>query len=212
MSGVAWSVRHRRSGRPRARGWPLLVALLLVALVGCQAAPQASPSGTSGASPLGTTPATATDALDPTPPPPAGEDVVARAVAWLLELAPGAPSGPDEVTAYLSLQEHTQQSCREVLDSELPEATEPLYHGAAAACLAALHGRSDRWAEAEAAYDALGGRPEGCLDRATYDLLESVVRAHREDPTARFRVARSSTVGLPCPTIDRLTVKRDASG
>jgi hypothetical protein len=208
MSGIALSSRHRHDRRPVPRRGPLLLALLLVGLVGCQAAPQAS----QGETPSQTTPAAATDALDPTPSPPADEDVVARAVAWLIGLGPGSAEGPPEVTAYRQLRKHSQDSCREVLKSDLSETTETLYHGAAAACLAALHGRSQRWAEAEAAYDALGGPPEGCLDRATYDLLRSVVQAHREDPAATFRVARSSTVALRCPVIEGLTVTRDASG
>lgn len=216
MAHVALSIGLGNGDRPGRRRARFLLGLMLLALAGCQASAPATPSAALGESPAPSTDATdqanATDAPDAQTPPPDDGNIISQGLAWLIGLAPGAPSGPDEVNAYLLLQEHSRESCGEVLDQTLPEDSQTLYHGAAAACLAALHGRSARWAEAEAAYDALDGQPEGCLNRATYALLESVVTAYRENPTAEFRVAQSSTLELPCPSIENVRVTRDTEG
>ena len=216
MADVAWWGPNRHIHRPRGR-FAVLFSALLFTLAACGGG--TVPTPTPATSPAGTPTAGDTDApIEPTPTPtptttpPPDDNIGAKALAWVLGLGPSAGSGPDAVVAYRSIQKASQASCREALDSQLPDDTQRLYHGAAAACLAALYGRSARWAEAEAAYDALPGRPEGCLDRATFDLLESIVNAHRADPTATFRKSRSSHVELPCPTIDNLKVTRDTSG
>jgi len=148
----------------------------------------------------------------PTPTPPPDDDLFAKGLALLNKLGPSSGSGPDAVVAYNLIQEASQDSCREAREQQLPEDSQDLYHGAAAACLAAFFGKSERWGEAEEALAALPARPDGCLDRATFDFLEAAVNAHGEFPTAAFGKAKSAKVELPCPTIDEVTVTRDADG
>jgi hypothetical protein len=208
LADIGLSVGRSRVERLVARPVPAVAALLLGLILGCTAGPpDATPADTPWDSPRNE----ATGTSNPPAPPPR-DDVVSSALAWVISLGPGAPSGPDEIVAYELLADPSEANCRELLDSSLPESVETLYRGAAAACLAALHGRSARWAEAEAAYEELAGRPDGCLSRAAYRLLETAVTAHRASPTVSFRIDRSSGVELPCPTIRRLSATRLASG
>src|SRR5688572_25083070 len=128
----------------------------------------------------------------PTDPPavatqPPNANPVDTFIAWIAGLGPGSPEGPTQVDIYQLIQRATLESCRQALEPELlgaievPETRSP-YQGGAAACLAALHGREQRWSEAESAFESLPGRPEGCVDRATYDLLEAIIAAHRAAP------------------------------
>ena len=169
---------------------------------------------------------TADQTLTPTDPPaastqPPDANPVDTFIAWIAGLGPGSPEGPTQVDIYQLIQRATLESCREALEPELlaaieiPE-TRSLYQGGAAACLAALHGRQQRWSEAESAFDSLPGRPEGCVDRATYDLLESVIAAHRANPEAIFTIdgeppnGQPDRVRLRCPRIREVTVVRTA--
>jgi hypothetical protein len=123
------------------------------------------------------------------------------------------------VDTYKLLLEATVSSCRQALNPvlEVPE-TLALYKGAAAACLAALHGRSDRWGEAQEAFDSLPGRPDGRVDQATYDLLESVLAAHEAFPDARFTRegepadGRPDRIRLRCLRLDDVSVIRGPDG
>ncbi len=142
---------------------------------------------------------------------PANDNPVAKTLAWVIGLGPGAPEGPDEVDAYQLILEASEESCRAAHELEMDRSTE-LYHGAAAACLAALHGRSNRWPEAVAAFDSLGAPPDGCVDRQIHDLLEFAVSAYRANPNTSFRLERShNTVASRCPRVDDVTVTRDSS-
>jgi hypothetical protein len=119
------------------------------------------------------------------------------------------------VGLYQLIEQATQESCRGALNPDLgSDEANSLYHGAAAACLAALHGKRARWAEAEAAFDALPGRPAGCMDQATYDLLASILEAHHANPGAVFTLkgkpvqGKPDRVRLPCPKVSNVTVTR----
>src|SRR5688572_29545378 len=139
--------------------------LLLSACVGTVPA-TVEPSGTpSGPTPVtGTSiPSTPTSPPAPITPPP-DNNPVATILAWIVGLGPGSPEGPDEVDAYQLILEASEDGCRAAFQAEMPPESVDLYHGAAAACLAALHGKSARWDDAQAAYDALHGPPDGCLD------------------------------------------------
>jgi hypothetical protein len=116
------------------------------------------------------------------------------------------------VDVYQLILDGSEDNCRLALETEMDRSAE-LYHGAAAACLAALHGRSQRWTDAGSALDALDGPPEGCLDRQIYDLLQFAVHAYRANPQARFEIERNSnTVAPRCPTIGDVTVTRNSTG
>ncbi len=192
-----------------------ILALLIGALVaGCSAVPPATPD-IPGSSPDAAATAAGETAGARTPrsptetrPPDRGFNLI----AWILSLGPGAPSGPDEVNAYVLLEEPTRRNCRSALEADLPDdATETLYRGLAAACLAAFHGRSDLWSDAEAAYAALDDPPQSCLSQVAYQQLKGAVEKHRENPTARFRPDSSTSFRPPCPTIRNVTAAHDGS-
>jgi hypothetical protein len=135
---------------------------------------------------------------------------------WLSLLIPSAATGPPTVEAYELLQQNRCSELLEGVDSDrLPLGqSETLYRGAAAACLAAFHGRSDLWLQAiEAAQDGapVGG---GCLDQAVAEMLELLVDEHRKDPSAQFEVTTGgrSTIALRCPSIGELEAKPGEDG
>jgi hypothetical protein len=135
-------------------------------------------------------------------------------LAWIIGLGPGSPKGPPEIDVYLDITKGTEESCRAAFNAPMdPPETETLYHGAAAACLAALHGKEDRWTDAESAFAELS-QPDGCLDQATFKLLKSTLDAHHADPNARFTLqgrpkpGDPESVPLPCPRIQDVKVTR----
>jgi hypothetical protein len=79
----------------------------------------------------------------------------------------------------------------------LPEPTRSLYEGAAAACLAALHGRSDLWPIAGSQFDRVRGTEMTCLDRTVLRILREIVTAHRADPTVQFIRGQARAVNCP---------------
>jgi len=194
-----------------------LIALVLVA-AGCLSA---APGGSSVASRLATGTLSPTEATAPpaTQAPPVDPGGAESFLAWIVGLGPGSPEGPTEVDTYQLIQNPTLANCRAALDPVLEvRETRALYHGAAAACLAALHGRAARWEEAQTAFASLPGRPAGCVDQATYDLLESILQSHAADPEARFTLDGKPQEGAPdrirlrCLRIESVTVVPGATG
>lgn len=140
-------------------------------------------------------------------------------VAWILGLGLGAPEGPPEFQAYNLLFGLNCQSLADGLETEgtdlngLSDTARSLYGGAAAACLAALEGQADRWAQAESAVQQLTP-PLSCLDVAAYDLLVRLVDVHRANPSARIVPATGESGALepPCPTITGLSPSQGPPG
>src|SRR3954466_13911858 len=154
---------------------------------------------------------TAVEQPTPAPPEEGGGDVLSKGLAWIIGLGAGSASGPQQIGVYENIQQATEDSCRAAFQSQdVTDEEATLFHGAAAACLAAFHGKTQRWEDAEHALDSLGVRPDGCIDQAVYDVLGSAVQAHRADPTAAFKLAKGQKIALPCPTINALSVTTDA--
>ncbi len=195
----------------------LSVALVLLFAIGCGGGTTPAPGSTPDGTPPTSQQTPSTDGTDPavnTAQPPEG-NAGETFLAWIVGLGPGSPEGPTQVDLYQLIMQATQDSCRQALDPELNDApTRTLYQGAAAACLAALHGKNARWAEAEAAFSSLHGRPAGCVDQATFDLLGSILEAHDADPEAVFTregepvEGKPDRVRLPCPRVTKVTVTR----
>jgi hypothetical protein len=140
-----------------------------------------------------------------TPPAPPSQDV--NIIAWIIRLGTDAPNGPGEAIDYWRLADgvgyNNIESCEEVwLGNEDRDDLEGmLYGGAAAACLAAFHQRSDLWDAAIARYEALSDPPGSCFSRATYELLAALVQAHETYPARGFTVDTSSARPLQCAKI-----------
>jgi hypothetical protein len=190
------------------------VVLLTLGCVSTGAAQSTAPSAPPTTAPVSVQ---ETDPLDEeTAPPGNGAETF---LAWIVGLGPGSPEGPTQVDTYQLIQDASQANCRAALNPvlEVPE-TRALYHGAAAACLAALHGKTARWEEAQTAFDSLPGRPAGCVDQATYDLLELILTAHAADPDARFSLdgepaeGSADRIRLRCLRIDKVNVTRGNAG
>jgi hypothetical protein len=138
-------------------------------------------------------------------------------VAWILGLGLDAPQGPPEFQAYELLLSLECQALADGLHNEdsdlsdLSDMARALYGGAAAACLAAVHGQADQWAVAVSAVQL--GRPVGCLDAAAYDLLVRLVDAHQSDPSVRIVPSgEGGAVVPPCPTITGLDATEGPTG
>ncbi|WP_146173724.1 IPT/TIG domain-containing protein [Saccharothrix carnea] len=89
--------------------------------------------------------------------------------------------------------------------SDFPEPVSSVFAGAAAACLAAFHGRADLWPTAYARLDAVSGAVEQleCSVRDLHRMLLDIVTAHRQDPGAVFGRQRpaTGTASSSCPVI-----------
>lgn len=138
-------------------------------------------------------------------------------ISWIIGLGPSAPSGPSAFRAYEML---VSGRCSEVgagFDDgslDLGAASEALYRGTAAACLAAIEGQQGRWSDAEAAAQTAGSGDGGCLDRAVRRLLDGLLEAHRADPAASFERGRDAGTAIapPCPSISRLSPDHGPNG
>ncbi|MFE2757517.1 hypothetical protein ACFXGA_36510 [Actinosynnema sp. NPDC059335] len=97
--------------------------------------------------------------------------------------------------------------CADALASapDFPEPVSSVFAGAAAACLAAFHGRADLWPTAYARLDAVSGATGQfeCYVRDLYRMLLDVVTAHRQDPGAVFGRQRpaTGTASTSCPVV-----------
>ncbi|MGH2428891.1 MAG: PASTA domain-containing protein [Candidatus Limnocylindria bacterium] len=140
-------------------------------------------------------------------------------IAWILGLGPSAPTGPPEFQAYQLLLDGDCGTLAERLQIDgddlrtLDDTAQRLYAGAAAACLAALHGQQERWADAENALQGLQP-PVSCIDMTAYELLRRLVDAHRSSPSAQFKAATDPAAahGPPCPTITQIVPDRGPLG
>jgi hypothetical protein len=147
---------------------------------------------------------------------PAGQNFI----AWILNLAPGSPTGPPEFRAYRALMEVASGGCVRLADGlapdggiELEGTARALYAGAADACLAAFHGRADLWGAAIATYAALPS-PTSCMDVAAHRLYGELIRWHAENPNGQFvaLVNPGQAQEPPCPTVTALTPDRGPRG
>jgi hypothetical protein len=205
------------------RIFPVALAAVLLAAVALGVA-TAGGGGRPGPGPASTPPPTSSN--DPTstgitdpPPTSAGPaptrrpPLAARVIQWITEQAPmgGGGSGLQE-EAFDAIQEG---DCRHALDlaegrgpgEQFSEPARTLYAGAAAACLAAFHGRPELWPRAEAALVWLAGRTArlDCLQQAVHRLLERLVAAHRAHPDARLERRTAGPRGaLACAHFTRL--------
>lgn len=132
-----------------------------------------------------------------------------KVIQWIIDFGPLGPKGvrTDDRRPFAAL---AAGDCERVLKrtGKLPEPTRSLYEGAASACLAAFHHQPDRWPRA---YEALAVvRPHlprlDCLDRAVYQLLDSMTELHRQYPDAVLTKDSDEQQGgkLSCPRIVRL--------
>ncbi|MGQ0609203.1 MAG: PASTA domain-containing protein, partial [Chloroflexota bacterium] len=132
-------------------------------------------------------------------------------IAWILGLGPSAPTGPPEFQAYQLLLDGSCATLAERLQTDgddlrtLDDAAQRLYAGTAAACLAALHGQPERWADAENALQGLEP-PVSCVDVTAYELLRRLVDAHASSPSAQFVAANDPAAAHapPCPTTTQI--------
>jgi len=85
----------------------------------------------------------------------------------------------------------------------LEEPVRSAYEGAAAACLAALHGRRDLWRTAQTRLARVDPSGLDCWDRSVYLILKALVDAYRADPEARFGRAQGGV--SECPHLESLT-------
>ena len=140
-------------------------------------------------------------------------------IAWVLGLGPSAPTGPAAFQAYQLLLDGDCATLAERLQTDgdnlttLAEPAQRLYAGVAAACLAALHGQPERWADAESALQGLAP-PVSCVDVTAYELLRRMVDAHRSSPSAQFVAANDPAAAHapPCPTIAQIAPDRGPLG
>lgn len=131
-----------------------------------------------------------------------------RIIRWISVFGPLGPKwrANEERRPFATL---AAGRCDNVLDrtGDLPEPTRSLYEGAASACLAAFHDQPKRW---ERAYEALAiVQPQtsrlNCLDRAVYQILESMTELHHQYPEARLTKESSEHSTEPaCPQIVKL--------
>src|SRR4051794_36272047 len=86
-----------------------------------------------------------TSVEQPTPAPPeeGGGDVLSKGLGWIIGLGAGSASGPQQIGVYENIQQATEDSCRAAFQSQdVTDEEATLFHGAAAACLAAFHGKT----------------------------------------------------------------------
>jgi hypothetical protein len=140
---------------------------------------------------------------------------VTRLITWLQDFAP-ASGGHFYRRMYVSYHALAAGNCRRVFDTDLEDelriwlhpalvpAAVAAYHGAAAACLAAFHGRASLWSTAATDLGTASGVPASRLtsrDRAVLDLLRALVQAHQDD--ADVTLLRPDERGgyEPCPRL-----------
>ncbi|MFF5296168.1 hypothetical protein [Paractinoplanes globisporus] len=135
-------------------------------------------------------------------------------IRWLHNFAPTGGGGGTAEAAYTNFM---QGDCWATLElarvARAAEGVEPLeeplrstYEGAAAACLAAFHGRADLWGLAGRRHDRVTVSGLDCWDRSVYAILHQLVTAHRADPDATFAVAKGTASA--CPQLAEWTFPR----
>jgi IPT/TIG domain-containing protein len=225
-----WPARARRAA-PYAAAFLAVLILLLIGYLRGPARDQrpsadarsATPSATPVVpatsprpSPTRTATATSTATSPPvtrTPGPRTGGTTTV--FAWIRDF--GLEGGGDsDMETWVGLL--SRGECAELLRSvDRPEGgfaphTDDVFRAAAQACLAAFDARTALWAAAERAVAELAGRAAGfdCVNRSVYELTRTLLRVHREHPTAILRRGgRSDADSLDCP---RLRSVRPSTG
>jgi hypothetical protein len=169
---------------------------------GARSSPATDPADPTGL-PEPTGPADPTVTTESTATPGGGVKVI----SWIRNLGPlGGGEGAHE--AAFGAVVYDQCTHPVVVGEGFVEPYVTLYRGALAACLAALHGKRDRWATAERSLATIDAkRPKlDCLDEAACGLLRDLVRLHRQFPSAKMRkVAGGPGQGPFCPRVRHLS-------
>ncbi len=205
-SGTLGCTRFRRSG--------VLFLTLVLIVAGCSrggndGAPPAVPT----TSPPITPPAVPTTSPPITPPvpPPPKPPTVTLVIKWIKDVGVTGGGGGSQETAYAWLM---KGRCWTTLDiarhggdpqvgaGPLEEPYRSLFEGAALACLAAFHGRTDLWKTATSRFRRIDASGLSCWDREVYDMLSALVQAHQDNPTASFK--RETGQSSTCPELGPL--------
>ncbi|WP_157240698.1 hypothetical protein [Catenuloplanes japonicus] len=136
-----------------------------------------------------------------------------RVVEWLRNFTPSGGSGPDgnaTDSAYANLMQGDCQGAWEVAADGVfradtfsaSESLRRLYRSAAAACLAAFHGRRDLWAEAHEWYNNIDPGSFSCWDRLVHEFVRSMIDVHLADADALF--VRGGNTRSGCPELKGL--------
>jgi len=127
-------------------------------------------------------------------------------IAWISDLGPlGGADGEgsyDNVSAFFDL---VDGHCDDTL-ANIGNLTEPylsVYEGAASACLAAFHNQPHLWQRAQASLTTVGPQTSRleCLEKSVYQLLQSLVEVHRQDPEAQLVKSDTPGNGPNCPRV-----------
>ncbi len=187
--------------------FPLTVLVLLVMTSGCGSdtptATSAPPSPTTSASDPPSTP-TVTATSRPSPAP------KRTLISWIKEFTPTGGGGSAAESAHFRFMKGdcaTTLSLAQTNNSQDSDVmTEPyrgLYEGAAAACLAAFHGRTDLWPTAVARFTKISPSGLSCWDGEVYTIFKTLVQAYQVDPTGTFE-RKSGTPKSGCPELGAL--------
>lgn len=135
-----------------------------------------------------------------TTPRPSGSKII----TWIESFTPAGGGGNIPTAVYYEI---ANGRCADALASapDFPEPMSSVFAGAAAACLAAFHGRADLWPTAYARLDAVSGATGqlDCYVRDLHRMLLDIVTAHRQDPAAAFGRQRPAggTASTGCPVV-----------
>ncbi|GAB2850650.1 hypothetical protein GCM10022221_57600 [Actinocorallia aurea] len=141
-------------------------------------------------------------------------------IEWIKDIGlttPATGKDPERVhdRAY-ALFKLAGDDCGEAVSAAaaLAEPARTLYRGAGQACLAALHGETGLWAEAERAYTAESDEDLDCVDQGVFRLLRTLVEAHGADPEAHFVRADDNGGGgdALCPRVTGITPDHGTAG
>jgi hypothetical protein len=132
-------------------------------------------------------------------------------IGWLKKYTPTGGGGTVVGTAYVQFMQGDCASTLELAqgvggmegDERMEEPFRSVYEGAAAACLAAFHGRPALWKTAEARLASAHTGELSCWHLEVHAMLAELVRAHRDDPDAAF-VSGKAAGSSSCPELTGL--------
>jgi len=173
----------------------LLVTVVLV-VQGCSCVGPPPSPGTTGAAPTGPTVSSSRPEPKPT------------IIDWLEEFTPAGGGGPPEEAAHFWFMKGDCATTLSIAratgsDEAMEEPYKSLYEGAAAACLAAFHGRSGLWRTAVERFEAVGPASLSCWDHEVYRILKAIVEAHRANPAGKLE-KRQGSPHTDCPELTAL--------
>jgi hypothetical protein len=190
----------------------LVFALAAVPVAGCGRSP-ARPPATAPTPPMTDATAASTGSAQASPVNPPVTSFTSRKtiISWLKEFTPTGGGGSPQEVAYTWFM---KGDCATTLSiakaTDFDQTAEPmkephrgLFEGAAAACLAAFHGRTDLWPTAAARLPAISPSVLNCWDREVYTVFKVIVQAHEKDPGTRFERGRAPAHSN-CPELDAL--------